>query len=67
MKKVQSAHIEEGHSGQIPESLCDTIVLLVDDERSFPHGVTPVPDLANTSSDLKVCIFVNLPIFNIYS
>ena len=60
MKQVQSADVKEGHSWQIPESLGDTIVLLVDDEGSFPHGVSPVPDLANTSSDLRLFIFVNL-------
>ena len=58
MKEVQSANVQEGYSGQVPEGLGDTVVLLVDDEGSLPHGVTSVPDFANTGSDLRVLRFV---------
>ena len=52
MEEIHSAHVQEGDSWEIPESFGDSVVFFVDHERSFPHGVTPVPDLADTGPDL---------------
>jgi len=52
VEQVETAHVEQRYSGQVAERLADALVLLVDDQGSFPHGVTTVPDLTNTSSHL---------------
>ena len=52
MEKVESADVQQGDTWQVPERLGDAVVLFVDDERSLPHGVAPVPDFTHTGPDL---------------
>jgi len=52
MENVQSADVEKGNSGEVPECSGDAVVISVDNERSLPHDMSPVPDLANTSPHL---------------
>ena len=53
MEDVQSADVQKGYSGEIPEGSGDAIVISVDNKGSLPHNMTPVPDLANTSPHLE--------------
>lgn len=53
MKKVKSANVQTSYPRQVPECLGNTVIFLVDNKGPFPHGVTSVPDLTNTSPNLK--------------
>ena len=54
MEQVQSGYAEKSNSGEVSEGLGDSLVFLVNDQRSFPHGVATVPDFTNTSPHLKI-------------
>ena len=53
MEDIQSADVQKGNSREIPEGSGDAIVISVDNKRSLPHDMSPVPDLADTSPHLE--------------
>jgi len=53
VEEVQTGDVQQGDTGQVPERLGDAVVLLVDDEGSLPHGVTPVSDFADAGPHLS--------------
>lgn len=52
LEKVQSADIDELNTGQVAECLDDTVVLVVDNERTTALAVSAVPEFSFTSTEL---------------
>jgi hypothetical protein len=52
LKQVQVADVDSLNTGKVAESLGDTVVLTIDNERSTTLAVTTVTDLTNTSTEL---------------
>jgi len=52
LKQVQVADVDSLNTGKVAESLGDTVVLTIDNERSTALTVTTVTDLTNTSTEL---------------
>jgi len=52
LKKVEAGDVGQLNTRDVAESLNDTLVLTIDDERTPPLPVTTVAELANTSTEL---------------
>jgi hypothetical protein len=52
LKQVQVADVDSLNTGKVAESLGNTVVLTIDNERSTALTVTAVTDLTNTSTEL---------------
>merc|ERR1719378_26153 len=61
LEEVQSVDFEQLNSGNVAESLTDTMIFIVDDQRSAAHSVSSVPQFALSCSDfLRVNTFLDI-------